>query len=144
VARLLPPESSAVADVSSKIGISVATLERWRAEYLARASGEQPHRWTPAARLKAVIAYSRDGSGGPQCLVPRARRVPHRAGCLEARRGRRPWRAGRREPGGQAGQPPHQGSGARVAPQGQGLGRNGRLACVIRKTPGVFHEGEDA
>ncbi len=32
VARLLPPESSPVEVVSSKVGISVATLERWRAE----------------------------------------------------------------------------------------------------------------
>ena len=56
VARLLPPESSPVAEVSGKVGISVATLERWRAECLARASGEPPHRWTPAARLEAVIA----------------------------------------------------------------------------------------
>jgi hypothetical protein len=38
------------------VGISVATLERWRAEFLTRASGAQPHRWTPAARLEAVIA----------------------------------------------------------------------------------------
>jgi transposase-like protein len=56
VARLLPPESSPVDEVSNKVGISVATLERWRAEALARASGEQPHRWTPAACLEAVIA----------------------------------------------------------------------------------------
>jgi transposase len=56
VARLLPPESSPVDEVSTKVGISVATLERWRAEFLTRASGAQPHRWTPAARLEAVIA----------------------------------------------------------------------------------------
>ena len=56
VARLLPPESSPVAEVSAKVGISVATLERWRAECLAHASGGEPRRWTPAARLEAVIA----------------------------------------------------------------------------------------
>jgi transposase len=56
VARLLPPESSPVAEVSTKVGISVATLARWRAEFLAHASGGEPHRWTPAARLEAVIA----------------------------------------------------------------------------------------
>ena len=56
VARLLPPESSPVAEVSNKVGISVATLERWRAEILANATDEQPRRWTPAARLEAVIA----------------------------------------------------------------------------------------
>jgi transposase-like protein len=56
VARLLPPESSPVAEVSNKVGISVATLERWRAEMLAQASDDQPRRWSPAARLEAVIA----------------------------------------------------------------------------------------
>ena len=35
VARLLPPESSAVDVVSREVGVSVATLERWRAEALA-------------------------------------------------------------------------------------------------------------
>ena len=35
VARLLPPESSAVDEVSRQVGISVAMLERWRAEALA-------------------------------------------------------------------------------------------------------------
>ena len=56
VARLLPPESSPVEEVSNKVGIGVATLERWRAEILANASDDQPRRWTPAARLEAVIA----------------------------------------------------------------------------------------
>ncbi len=56
VARLLPPESSPVEEVSNKVGIGVATLERWRAEILAGAADEQSRRWTPAARLEAVIA----------------------------------------------------------------------------------------
>lgn len=59
VARLLPPESSAVEEVSQQVGISVATLERWRAEALANTAGERPgsggQRWTPLARLEAVI-----------------------------------------------------------------------------------------
>jgi transposase-like protein len=57
VARLLPPESAAVEVVSREIGVSVATLERWRAQALAEPgdmTGVQ--RWTPAARLEAVIA----------------------------------------------------------------------------------------
>ena len=56
VARLLPPESSPVAEVSNKVGIGVATLERWRAEGLAGAADDRPARWTAAARLEAVIA----------------------------------------------------------------------------------------
>jgi DNA-binding transcriptional MerR regulator len=40
--------------VSQEIGVSVATLERWRAEALSRPARERA--WTAAARLEAVIA----------------------------------------------------------------------------------------
>ena len=53
VARLLPPESSKVTEVSREIGVSVATLERWRSQALA--SGSRERRWTAVARLEAVI-----------------------------------------------------------------------------------------
>ena len=56
VARLLPPESSAVEVVSREVGVSTATLERWRAEALANGPGGGSQRWTAAARLQAVIA----------------------------------------------------------------------------------------
>jgi hypothetical protein len=51
-----PPESSAVEQVSSEVGVSVTTLERWRAEALADGSASSNQRWTPVARLQAVIA----------------------------------------------------------------------------------------
>ena len=54
VARLLPPESAEVSRVSQEIGVSVATLERWRADALSRPARERV--WTAAARLEAVIA----------------------------------------------------------------------------------------
>lgn len=54
VARLLPPESSAIGLVSREIGISVGTLERWRAEALAQP--QQQRTWTAAARFEAVLA----------------------------------------------------------------------------------------
>ena len=57
MARLLPPESSSLEAVSQKVGISVATLERWRAGALAGSDGTaSPRQWTPTARLEAVIA----------------------------------------------------------------------------------------
>jgi len=57
VARLLPPESAPVERVSSEVGVSASTLERWLAEALEAASGAEPRRvWTAAARLQAVIA----------------------------------------------------------------------------------------
>ena len=55
VARLLPPESSSVERVSREVGISVATLERWRAAALANGAVAGNQRWTAAARLEAVI-----------------------------------------------------------------------------------------
>jgi transposase len=56
VARLLPPESAPLEAVSRTVGISAGTLERWRAECLARPDEERSRQWTPAARLEAVIA----------------------------------------------------------------------------------------
>jgi transposase-like protein len=58
VARLLPPESSSVEQVSREVGVSAATLERWRAGALAHGSGDRTggsQRWTAAARLQALI-----------------------------------------------------------------------------------------
>jgi transposase len=55
IARLLPPESSPVDAVSQSVGISVTTLERWRAEVLANPERNEVRQWTPAARLEAVI-----------------------------------------------------------------------------------------
>jgi transposase len=52
VARLLPPESAAIELVSREVGVSVETLERWRAEALANGSGE-----------------ARGGGGGPSGLT---------------------------------------------------------------------------
>ena len=79
VARLLPPESAAIDVISREVGVSVATLERWRAQALA-APGElaSPSRWTPAARLE----------------VSPSRRVPH-----DVRRPERRVVQARRRPG---------------------------------------------
>jgi transposase len=54
VARLLPPESAPITVVSEESGVSVATLERWRADALSMPARERA--WTAAARLQAVIA----------------------------------------------------------------------------------------
>ena len=53
VARLHPPESAPVQTVSQELGVSVATLERWRADALSTPTRERV--WTAAARLQAVI-----------------------------------------------------------------------------------------
>lgn len=54
VARLLPPESAPIQRVSQELGVSVTTLERWRADALAAPNRERA--WSAAARLQAVIA----------------------------------------------------------------------------------------
>ena len=54
VARLLPPESSAVSEVAREVGITVKTLERWRTD--AVTGPERERVWTAASRLEAVIA----------------------------------------------------------------------------------------
>ena len=54
VARLLPPESSAVADVAREVGINVTTLERWRTDAVTGPARDRV--WTAVARLEAVVA----------------------------------------------------------------------------------------
>lgn len=54
VARLLPPESASVDVLAQQIGVSAATLERWRSQALAEPSTDRV--WTAAARMEAVIA----------------------------------------------------------------------------------------
>jgi len=54
VARLLPPESAPIHQVSQELGVSIATLERWRADALSAPTRGRV--WTAAARLQAVIA----------------------------------------------------------------------------------------
>ena len=54
VARLLPPESSAVEVVAREVGIGAGTLERWREDVQSRPA--RGRAWTAGARLEAVIA----------------------------------------------------------------------------------------
>jgi transposase len=54
VARLLPPEAASLEAVSQEVGVSVATLERWRSQALAQPELER--NWTAAARLEAILS----------------------------------------------------------------------------------------
>lgn len=53
VARLLPPESASVSEVSRQLGVSQATLERWQSQALAEPTRERV--WTAQARLDALL-----------------------------------------------------------------------------------------
>ena len=53
MARLLPPESTALEDVAREIGVGAGTLERWRSEALSRPAAARA--WTAVARFDAVL-----------------------------------------------------------------------------------------
>jgi transposase len=146
VARWPPPQSCPVETLSARIGIGVGTLERWRAATLASASstsasgnsgGGGASRWIPVARLEVVIATAAmdEATRGAWCreqgLYPADLDAckldaisglgePGDAETAERKRGRR--RIKELESGSE--------------PQGQGAGRNGRLARAVKKTPG--------
>ena len=149
VARLLPPEGTAVDEVSRQVGISVATLERWRAEALANASGERPgagsHRWTAAARLEAVIATatmdaaSRSAWCREHGLYPAELDAwqqdaiaglgePRAASAAEARQDRRRVKELARE----------------LHRKDKALAETAALLVLSKKLSAVFHMGEDA
>jgi transposase-like protein len=149
VARLLPPESSAVEVVSREVGVGVATLERWRAEALAngasdrRAGGGQ--RWTPAARLEAVIAtaamdeaarsawcrehglYRAELDGWKQDAVA-GLGEPRAASAAEAREDRRRVKELERE----------------LHRKDKALAETAALLVLRKKLAAVFHQDEDA
>ena len=62
VARLLPPESAKVGEVSREIGVSVQTLERWREDAQSRPA--RGRAWTAGARLEAVITTAAMSEAG--------------------------------------------------------------------------------
>ena len=145
VARLLPPESSAVEQVSREVGVSMATLERWRTEALAHGSGAGSPRWTLAARLQAVIitavmdeatrsAWCREQGLYPAELDAWKRDAiaglgePRAASAVEARQDRRRVKELERE----------------LHRKDKALAETAALLVLSKKLSAVFHEGEDA
>ena len=75
VARLLPPESSAVEVVSREVGVSVATLERWRADALATDvaaavnAGRLRRGWRRCSiRLRWMKRHAAPGAASKGCI----------------------------------------------------------------------------
>ena len=148
VARLLPPKSSAVEVVSRKVGVSVATLERWRSEALVNGAedrlGGGGHRWTAAARLEAVIAtaaideaarsawcrehglYPSELAGWKQDAIA-GLGEPRAASAVEARQDRRRVKELERE----------------LHRKDKALAETAALLVLAKKLKAVFHEGED-
>jgi transposase len=145
VARLLPPESSSVEAVSREVGVSVTTLERWRAEALAKGSGVSSQRWTAAARLQAVITTAAMDEAArsvwcrEQGLYPAELDAwkqdaiaglgePRAASAAEARQDRRRVKELERE----------------LHRKDRALAETAALLVLAKKISAVFHEGEDA
>ena len=147
MARLLPPESSAVEVVSREVGVSVATLERWRAGALANGAGDRgggSQRWTAAARLEAVIAtaamdeaarsawcrehglYPSELDGWKQDAIA-GLGEPRAASAVEARQDRRRVKELERE----------------LHRKDKALAETAALLVLAKKLRAVFHEGED-
>jgi transposase len=145
VARLLPPESAAVDAVSREVGVSIATLERWRAQALA-APGEltNSQRWTPMARLEAVIttAAMDEAARGAWCreqgLYPAELEAwkqdaiaglgePRAASAAEARQDRRRVKELERE----------------LHRKDKALAETAALLVMSKKLKAVFHDGGD-
>ena len=150
VARLLPPESAAIEVLSREVGISVATLERWRADGLANGTGERSggagqQRWSAAARLQAVIATAamdeatRSAWCREQGLYPAELDAwkqdaiaglgePRAASAAEAREDRRRVKELERQ----------------LHRKDKALAETAALLVLSKKLAAVFHDGEDA
>jgi len=147
VARLLPPQSCPVETLSARIGISVGTLERWRAEALATASGNNgggARRWTATARLEAVIATAAmdEATRGAWCreqgLYPADLDAwkqdaitglgePHDAETAETKRDRRRIKELERD----------------LNRKDKALAETAALLVLSKKLSAIFHEGAD-
>ena len=144
--RLLPPESAAVDVVSRDVGVSVTTLERCRAQALAR-RGElaDGQRWTPAERREAGIATAamdeatRSAWCREQGLYPAELDAwkrdavaglgePRAASGAEARQDRRRVKELERE----------------LHRKDKALAETAALLVLAKKLPAIFREGEDA
>ena len=148
MARLLPPESSAVDVVSREVGVSVATLERWRTDALSNGGdrrGGGGQRWTAVACLEAVIAtaamdeaarsawcrehglYLADLDSWKQDAVA-GLGEPRAASATEAREDRRRVRELERE----------------LRRKDKALAETAALLVLSKKLGAVFHKDEDA
>jgi transposase len=62
VAKLLPPQSASLDEVSREVGVGVGTLERWRLK--AQSGPARGRAWTAGARLDAVITTAAMSEAG--------------------------------------------------------------------------------
>jgi transposase len=133
-----------VEHVSREVGVSVATLERWRADALANGSASGNQRWTATARLQAVIATAamdeatRSAWCREQGVYPAELDAwkqdaiaglgePRASSAVEARQDRRRVKELERE----------------LRRKDKALAETAALLVLSKKIAAVFHEGED-
>lgn len=145
VAQLLPPESASLEAVAQRVGIGVATLERWRAEALALPAGGAADRpWSAVARLEALIVtasmdetcrngwcrergiYGNELEGWRQDAIAGLGPVRD-AGAKEAREDRRRIKELERE----------------LRRKDKALAETAALLVLSKKVAAIFHKGED-
>ena len=130
--------------VSREVGVSVATLEHWRADALANGSASGNQRWTATARLQAVIATAamdeatRSAWCREQGVYPAELDAwkqdaiaglgePRATSAVEARQDRRRVKELERE----------------LRRKDKALAETAALLVLSKKIAAVFHEGED-
>ena len=144
VAKLLPPNTASIEEVSREVGVSVDTLERWRAQALTTPARERA--WSAAARFDAVLttapmdeatrnAWCREHGVYPQELAA--------------------WRASATqalaEPGEQRASPKETASDRRrikelereLRRKDKALAETAALLVLSKKLEAIFHKGED-
>ena len=144
VAKLLPPNTASIEEVSREVGVSVDTLERWRAQALTTPARERA--WSAAARFDAVLttapmdeatrnAWCREHGVYPQELAA--------------------WRASATqalaEPQEQRASPKETASDRRRIKELEGelrrkdkaLAETAALLVLSKKLEAIFHKGED-
>jgi DNA-binding transcriptional MerR regulator len=144
VAKLLPPNIASIEEVSREVGVSVDTLERWRAQALTTPARERA--WSAAARFDAVLttapmdeatcsAWCREHGVYPQELAAwrasatQALAEPEelRASLKETASDRRRIRELERE----------------LRRKDKALAETAALLVLSKKLEAIFHKGED-
>jgi hypothetical protein len=144
LAKLLPPNTASIEEVSREVGVSVDALERWRAQALAAPARERA--WSAAARFDAVLttaamdeakrnAWCRERGVYPQELAawrdsatqaladPEEQRASPRETALDRQRIKQLERELRRKD--------------------RALAETAALLVLSKKLEAIFHKGED-
>jgi transposase len=144
LAKLLPPNTATLEQVSQEMGVSIDTLERWRAQSLTTPARERA--WSASSRLSAVIttaamdeatrsAWCREHGVYPQELDAwRASATQALAAPEEARASPKETAADRRR---------IKELERELRRKDKALAETAALLVLSKKLEAIFHKGED-